>query len=265
MDIVIATDLRFPGGNNASVVEEIKAQNRAGYTSGLLHLPSPVQRSQRPYAPRIRELIEAGEAQLILKETVKTRLLVIRHPTVVMNPDQELSRVEAESVLVVANQVPVDDRAREPYYDVAQCDKNVEALTGIKPMWVPIGPAVRQALEPYNQKINLIAQDWNNIIDVDSWHVSRSSFVADPPVIGRHSRGDWSKWPATKETVTAAYPIDGSYTVKVLGGVEAPTQILGSLPDNWVDLPFNSVAPQQFLKEIDFLVYYHHLGLIDRS
>src|SRR5690625_5686380 len=113
MDIVIATDLRFPGGNNASVVEEIKAQNRAGYASGLLHLPSPVQRSQRPYAPRIRELIEAGEAQLILKETVKTRLLVIRHPTVVMNPDQELSRVEAESVLVVANQVRSEEHTSE--------------------------------------------------------------------------------------------------------------------------------------------------------
>src|SRR5699024_5997803 len=68
VDILLATDLRFPGGNNASVVEEVRAQGRAGYRTALLHLPSPVQRSQRAFAPRIRNLVETGQARLILKE-----------------------------------------------------------------------------------------------------------------------------------------------------------------------------------------------------
>lgn len=263
VDVLIATDLRFPGGNNASVVEEVKAQRRAGYTTALMHLPSPVQRSQRPYAPRIRDLIERGIAHLVLNEAVKTRLLVIRHPTVLMPSPASLANVSAENVLIVANQVPVDDRAREPYYDVRRCTRVAEKLTGRTPEWAPIGPSVRSALQPYARDIKLRPHDWNNIIDVDAWRVERSGFVADPPVIGRHSRGDWSKWPDTKEAILAAYPVDGSYTVKILGGVEAPTEILGELPDSWVDLPFNSIPPQQYLKQIDFLVYYHHPGLIE--
>ena len=54
VDVIMATDCRFPGGSTASVVEEIEAQHRAGYRTALMHLPSPVQRSRRPFAPRIK-------------------------------------------------------------------------------------------------------------------------------------------------------------------------------------------------------------------
>lgn len=263
VDILMATDLRFPGGNNASVVEEVRAQSRAGYRTALLHLPSPVQRSDRAYAPRIRNLIESNQAQLVLNENVRAKLLVIRHPTVLMDLPDRLPQISVDHVLIIANQVPVDRRARAPYYDVLGCDEAARRLTGKTPQWAPIGPQVRKALLPYSRDIEIRASDWKNIIDVEAWYTPREAFVAQPPVIGRHSRGDWSKWPATRETLTAAYPADGAYSVRVLGGVEAPVEILGDLPSNWVDLPFNSVSPAQFLKGIDFLVYYHHPGLVE--
>src|SRR5699024_6573408 len=121
---------RFPGGNNASVVEEVSAQDRAGYRTALLHLPSPVQRSDRAFAPRIRNLVETGQAQLVLRETVRANLLVIRHPTVLMDLPDELPQIDADHVLIVANQVPVDGRARAPYYDVVGCDHAARRLTG---------------------------------------------------------------------------------------------------------------------------------------
>lgn len=264
IDVLMASDLRFPGGTTASIVEEVRAQTRAGYTSALLHLPSPVQRSERGYAPRIRELVESGHARLILGEkTVRTKLLAVRHPSVLMELPETLPQIHADQVLIVANQVPVDSRARAPYYDVLQCDENARRLTGRAPQWAPIGPQVREALAPYQEQIVIQGTNWNNIIDVDSWYLERTGFVSEPPTIGRHSRGDWSKWPADRQTLTAIYPTDGSYKVKVLGGVEAPREILGYLPENWTDLPFNSVAPQEYLKGIDFLVYYHHPGLVE--
>jgi len=264
VDILMASDLRFPGGTTASMVEEVRAQEQAGYSSALLHLPSPVQRSRRGFAPRIRDLIESGDVRLVLgEEPVRAKLLVIRHPTVLMALPKVLPRIDVDQVLIVANQVPVDSRARVPYYDAVRCDDNARRLTGRAPQWTPIGPDVRKSLAPYQQKINMQQTNWNNIIDVDSWYLRRTGFVSEPPTIGRHSRGDWSKWPADRQTLTEIYPTDGSYAVKILGGVETPREILGYLPDNWIDLPFNSVPPQEFLKGIDFLVYYHHPGLVE--
>ncbi|MGO1832914.1 MAG: glycosyltransferase, partial [Brevibacterium yomogidense] len=83
------------------------------------------------------------------------------------------------------------------------------------------------------------------------------------PVIGRHSRGHWSKWPDTRDDLLAAYPEDPRYRVRVLGGTEAPEEILGGLPDTWTSLPFGSVPVPQFLAGIDFLVYFHHPGLVE--
>lgn len=263
VDILIATDLRFPGGNNASVVEEVRAQDRAGYTSALLHLPSPVQRSARGFAPRIRSLIDDDEVTLVINEPVTAKVLVIRHPTVLMDLPADLPRIDVEHVLIVANQVPVDGRARAPYYDIPACTTAAKAWTGKTPTWVPIGPQVRSALAPHADDIDLLDTDWVNIIDVDAWYTERTSFVSSPPTIGRHSRGDWSKWPGDAATLTAIYPVDGSYRVRILGGTQAPRETLGGLPPDWVDLPFNSVPPVQYLSEIDFLVYYHHPGLVE--
>ncbi|UFU02210.1 hypothetical protein LQF12_11910 [Ruania suaedae] len=263
VDVLMATDLRFPGGTTASVVEECLAQHRAGYRTGLLHLPSPIQRPGDPFAPRIRSLVESGAAELVLDGPVHAKVLVIRHPSVLGAPPSWLPQVQAEHVLIVANQVPVDPRARAPYYDVLATQQAARAFGRREPVWAPIGPTVREALAPWAGQVPVLAEDWTNIVDVDAWYQPRGGGVSDRPVIGRHSRGHWSKWPATREDVLAAYPDDPRVTVRVLGGTEAPRDILGHLPANWVDLPFNSVTPAQFLASIDFLVYYHHPSLIE--
>ncbi|WP_159619791.1 glycosyltransferase [Ruania rhizosphaerae] len=262
-DVLMATDLRFPGGTTASVVEETLAQNRAGYRTGLLHLPSPIQRPGDPFAPRIRALVESGAAELVLDGPVSAKVLVIRHPSVLASTPPWLPQVRAEHVLIVANQVPVDPRAHSPYYDVWATQRAARPFGEREPVWAPIGPTVREALAHHAGEVPMLATDWTNIVDVDSWHVPREGVVDRRPVIGRHSRGHWSKWPATKEEILAAYPDDPRYSVQVLGGTEAPRDVLGRLPGNWVDLPFNSVTPAQYLASIDFLVYYHHPALVE--
>jgi len=263
VDVLMASDFRFPGGTTASVVEETLAQGRAGYRTGLLHMPSPIQRAAVPFAPRIRRLVESGEADLVLSQRPRAKTLVIRHPSVLSVPPEELPRVTAEKVVIVVNQVPTDPRARTPYYDVAACHAAAWQMTGVEPVWAPIGPQVRAALAPYAGQVPIRDEDWTNIVDVDAWYVPRKGFVADRPVIGRHSRGHWAKWPADRRTLLAAYPDNTRYLVKVMGGTEAPRDILGRLPSNWRDLPFNSMPPAEFLQSIDFLVYYHHPDLIE--
>ncbi|WP_166354820.1 glycosyltransferase [Phytoactinopolyspora limicola] len=263
-DILMATDGRFPGGNTSSVVEEIEAQHRAGYRTGLLHLPSPVLGRARPFAPKMRRILDEGKAELVLgTDRVEAKLLLARHPTVFIDPPRGLPQIDADQVILAVNQVAADDRGVEPYYDVQHVHRQVERLIGKEATWAPIGPRVRQSLAPMSGAIPLLAWDWENVIDVDAVRVTRESFVADRPIIGRHSRGHWSKWPDTKQDILAAYPHDPRYGVRILGGTEAPADILDRIPANWVDLPFNSIPIRDFLATIDFFVYFHHPGLVE--
>lgn len=263
VDVLMATDLRFPGGTTASISEEVQAQARAGYRTGLLHIPSPIQRPGVAFAPRVRALVEAGAADLVLEGPVHAKLLVVRHPSVLTTLPSWLPKVRADRVLVVANQVPVDPRAHAPYYDVLANQRLARTFSSDEPRWAPIGPAVREALHSFADEVPMLEFDWTNIVDADAWFTPRERPVGEVPVIGRHTRGHWSKWPEDRATLLAAYPDDPRYTVQVLGGTEAPRDVLGYFPPNWVDLPFNSVRPAQFLGTTDFVVYYHHPTLIE--
>ncbi|HJG81346.1 MAG TPA: hypothetical protein K8V08_13140, partial [Brevibacterium senegalense] len=195
-DVIMATDCRFPGGSTASVVEEIEAQYRAGYRTALLHLPSPVQRSRRPFAQRIQDVLAAGKAELILPhQSVRARTLLVRHPTLFSTIPEDLPRITVETTVMIANQVPVDDRATEPYYDVETVHRNAQRALGHAPVWAPIGPLVRTAITQSWRDVPMVDEDWVNIIDAPVWATPRDGLVGETPVIGRHSRGHWSKWP----------------------------------------------------------------------
>lgn len=262
-DILMATDLRLPGGTTASVVEEIEAQQRAGYRTGLLHLPASVQRRALPFAPRVRRVLEDGAAELVVgNDPVHCRVLLLRHPSVLTELPSQLPGIEAEQVVLVANQVPWDERGADPYYDVEQVHRTMRRAFGREGVWAPIGPGVRSALAA-SADVPMLEADWENIIDLERWRTDRTGPIGERPVIGRHSREHWSKWPSTREDILAAYPDDPRYEVRILGGGDAAADVLGRLPENWSTLPFNAVPAPTFLGGIDFMVYFHHPGLVE--
>ncbi len=263
-DVLMATDCRFPGGNTSSVVEEIRAQRRAGYRTGLLHLPSPLLTRPRPFAPKIREMLDNGEVELVVGAAkVEAKLLLARHPSVFTDPPRDLPVLHAEQVVLAVNNAPIDARGRAPHYDIPHVHRQIKRLVGREATWAPIGPRIRQELVRYAAAVPMLPWDWENVIDAGEWQVRRKGFVTDRPVIGRHSRGHWSKWPHRARDILAAYPNDPRYEVRVLGGVEAPAQILGGIPANWTVYPFDARSPREFLAGIDFFVYFHHRGLVE--
>src|SRR5512145_3316459 len=148
-DVLVATDCRFPAGSTASVVDEIRAQARAGYRTGLLHLPSPLIGPHRSFAPALRQIIDEGTAALVTgHDNVTARLLLVRHPSVFDEPSTELPKISAERVLVVANAVPYGPGKYEQAYDVDRVAEQVERIIGVAPTWAPISPIVRDALAP---------------------------------------------------------------------------------------------------------------------
>lgn len=257
VDIVDISDLRFPGGTSHSIAEELAAQADAGYHTGLVHLNGPLITKVRAVNPLIRRQIEAGAADLLVdRRPIRATLAVFRHPAVIQHALTSLPPIEAEHVVVVANAGP-DDIDGYRHYDPAVVDRALRDRLGVTPMWAPIGPLVRDAIADLVPEDSLMADDWVNIIDVDAWKVDRDGWLADRPVIGRHSRSSPQKWPADAATIRAVYPMDGSMIVRVLGGAQPAETIVGPLPESWQVLPFGAQSPREFLAGLDFFVYYH--------
>ena len=187
-DVLLASDLRLPGGTTASMAEELRAQAAAGYRTALLHVPSSLANRGLGIEPRLRRCLDEGLADLVVAGTpVHARLAVLRNATVFDTVPANLP-VTADHAIVLANHVRVD-AARVEHYDVAVTDEAVTRWLGVRPTWYPIGPAVRPGLEAVRDQIQLAETDWLNLLDVDEWAVPRTGVEPGAvPVIGRHSR-----------------------------------------------------------------------------
>jgi UDP:flavonoid glycosyltransferase YjiC (YdhE family) len=262
--VAILSDFRYPGGTSASVAEEIRAQAAAGLSTALVQVASPYLKSARRFSPRIEECIRDGSADLALPgETVSARVLVIRQPRIFTVDLPTVPSVEADEVVMVINQGPRDTSGERVYYEIGEVCERVERYFGDSVRWAAIGPLVREQVLAVAPEFPLAKHDWHNIIDPGQWRVDRRRPVGDVPVIGRHGRPDPLKWPRTTEDIARAYPVTGDYRVRVLGGGELATERLGLVPDTWEILPFGSVRPNEFLRTIDYFVYFHDSNLVE--
>ncbi|WP_203453395.1 glycosyltransferase [Jiangella aurantiaca] len=261
VDVLDVSDLRFPGGTSHSIAEEITAQARAGYTTGLISLNGPLVAKVSPVNRLIRRAVEAGRAHLLVgRAPVRAKVVVVRHPAVLQHAAEQLPPVEADHVVIVANAAPYDIDGHEHYRPEA-VHEIAKHRFGREPLWAPIGPLVRQAIAGRVPAHTLAETDWVNIIDVDAWAVDRPAGTgprSTRPVIGRHSRSSPQKWPADAATLRAVYPVDGSWTVRVLGGAGPVEHLLGDLPESWEVFEFGAMPPRDFLASLDFFVYFHN-------
>jgi UDP:flavonoid glycosyltransferase YjiC (YdhE family) len=258
-DIIIVSDFRFPGGTSSCIAEELLALNRAGYRTGMIQINSPVfRKSNRFINDLIIERTQPGLIDFIqpIKKQLSTKLLLLHHPNVFTEHINLYHDITAENLLLIVHQPPVDNK--ETYYEINVVNQSILSSFGQLALWAPVGPKIRDSLLQENLDKKLILnEDWVNLIDVDLWHHKRQSWLSDIPIIGRHSRPSPMKWPDTKEDVEHIYPVDGSMKIRVLGGCPIIPNILPEQPFSWEVLEFGAVHPKEFLKTIDFFVYFH--------
>jgi glycosyltransferase involved in cell wall biosynthesis len=257
-DVAILSDFRYPGGTSASIAAEVHAQAEAALSTVLVHVPSPHQPRALPFSPRISDLIRDGAATLAREdEPISARLLLIRQPRIFTEDLATLPRVRADRTVMVLNQPPGDAENPYRYYDFEAVRERVHRYFGDDVRWAPISEQVRAQVLEVAPEARLTAEDWHEIIDVAHWWRDRDSFVGDVPVIGRHGRADPVKWPRDPEQILAAYPETGDLRVRVLGGGEIAVKRLGRQPANWDVVRFGAERPDEFLRTIDFFVYFH--------
>lgn len=258
-DVVVAGDFRFPGGTSAATAHEIKALAAAGYRIGLCHVKAPVLRQRRGLHPQIRDCINQRLAEMIPTGTpgpVHAALGIFHNPLAFSKPVERFPRLSIDNAIVVAHQ-PAEDANGIPYYDTSTVDAVCTDLARRRPWWVPISPVVRDSLLRSNG-VNVHGTDWHNTLFTEEWSSPRPAPLKDIPIIGRHSRSDKEKWPATRADILAVYPNDPTIEVRLLGVGDFVARTMGTFPQNWCTYRFGEVDPPQFLRGIDFFIYYHH-------
>ncbi|MFF5293427.1 hypothetical protein [Paractinoplanes globisporus] len=263
-DVAILSDFRYPGGTSASIAAEVHAQAEAALSTVLVHVPSPHQPKTLPFSPRISDLLRDGVATLARdEEPVRCRLLLVRQPRIFTEDLAVIPRIQAERTVMVINQPPGDAGNPFRYYDFAAVRDRVHRYFGPRVEWAPISSQVRDQVRQVEPEARLADADWHEIIDVAHWWRDRDGFVGDVPVIGRHGRADPVKWPLDPSEIQRAYPVEGDFRVRVLGGGEIAVRRLGHRPDNWDVVPFGAESPEEFLRTIDFFVYFHDPDLVE--
>jgi glycosyltransferase involved in cell wall biosynthesis len=256
-DVAILSDLRYPGGNSASIVAEVRAQAAAGLATVLLHVPSPHLKHARPFQAGIAECLRDGLADLAHDGVpVAAKVLVIRQPRIFTVEPAAVPAVRAERTVMVLNQPPGDEEDPERYYRFGEIRARVERLFGTDIAWSPISPRVREQVLRSAPDARL-GPDWHEIIDVAQWWSPRERTAGDVPVIGRHGRPDPVKWPRDPADLLRAYPDSGEVRVRMLGGGEIAVQRLGRRPSTWDIVEFGAENPRDFLGTLDFFVYFH--------
>ncbi|MCW5713421.1 MAG: hypothetical protein KIT43_02735 [Bauldia sp.] len=258
-DVVLAGDFRFPGGTSVATAHEVRALAAAGYSVGLAQVAAPVLKKRRGLHPQIRDCLDRRLATIIPPESgeaIQTSLAIFHNPLAFTAEPAEFPRLRAGEAIVVAHQ-GAEDTNGVPYYDPGEVDAICSTLAQRPVRWAPISGIVRDSLQNAGG-ITIHDEDWHNTLFPEEWSSSRSRPLKKIPVVGRHSRADREKWPATRSEILTVYPSDPGVEVRLLGVGDFLTRTMGEFPGNWATFRFGEIEPPQFLKSIDFFVYYHH-------
>ena len=164
--------------------------------------------------------------------------------------------------MVIVHHPPTDAEG-VAYYDLDLVRRNAEEILSGSAVWAPVGPLVRQQLAGLASRPSLTKEDWHNVVEIGRWATQREPPTGERVTIGRHSRPDPRKWPATREAILQVYPEHPRLAVRILGGGRFLQELVGLYPANWKVMPFGGEAPEQFLRSLDFFVYYHHPSWVE--
>ncbi len=262
LDVLYATDFRFPGGNSSLAAIEIDLLVRAGYRVGMMQLASPVNGPKAFIRPQFLALSQSPLVSVVSTlDEVHAKLTLVRHPSVLQYPEPVRSGVHTDELVVIVNHAPRTNDGLGSIYDLPQVADMAQVIFGRAARFAPESELIRDAMRVETPAESMLPDSWPGIVSIQTNPERR----VPPParVIGRHSRDHVAKWPENVSRLSASYPTSGEFEVRVLGGAETPRKLLGQFPKNWVVHPFGSVAPAEFLADLPFWVYQHNSELVE--
>lgn len=268
-DVVLAGDWQQYGGPQKSMIEEIHALTRANYRVGIMNLEAArfmTKSDRKRLNPVIQKMINEGYVDEVhYDESAYIRLLILRYPPILQFFTHTPSSLDVESMIILANQAPSELDGRDIRYLVEDCDHNARVAFDTEPIWVPQGPQVREFLEHYLSYPKLANFDMPGILDLGEWWHDRLWYRSDIPVVGRHSRDNIMKWPEDSDILSAVYPGDGTFDVRIMGGARSPLKVMkiDSTPPGWTVYRTDELPVAEFLHSLDYFIFFQHSEAVE--
>ena len=243
------------------IADEIALHAKAGYFTVLVPLAAADAQDGEAVHPALDALVRTGQASPAGSGPTApaAKLALIHEPAALLEslpPGRSAAQpVSADLAVVVANQ-PLADLSGAARFDVARVDAVVRELTGGRVAWSPAWPNIRAQLASKSPTIEVSDLDWSPVIDPERWAFEREVPTRLAPTIGRHGRPERDDWPDDLKVFLSRYPLSRHVAVSLLGVYQPRLSELGRTPRNWTLFPFGSIAPERFLRSLDFLVYH---------
>jgi hypothetical protein len=259
-DVCIITNLRFPGGNASSSIDEVNFFNHNGLNVKILHCPIQ-QDLGKPISTRFHEL-----GDLITTFTDFSQLhckaLIVRHPAVATSRllDKHLHKLHTDCAYFVIN----NSQKRPSGKTVYSTEKLLEITKRVSAKRFeicPISPVMRRELKGVVPATYLSRRDWTPTFDLNSYKTRPRLKLGPTYRIGRHGRDGSEKWLESERCLRQAYPNDKDFSIQILGGAKNAARILGEIPGNWTVHDFGSISPKEYLKTLDAFVYFPNSSL----
>jgi hypothetical protein len=269
-DIAYLGDFRASSRAAAQIADEIAIHAAAGYSTVLLPLAGAEPRDGDAVHPALHAHVRAGRATLGAADAAgaadgaapAARLALIHEPGALIDgrppgaaAGGTAGAVEAGLAVIVVDAPPAD-RSGALRFDLAEVDAVAREATGSQVVWAPAWSNVRAQLACKARAIEVSDLDWAPVLDPARWAFAREAPAGLTPTMGRHARPEPDEWPDDLNVFLSRYPLSRHVAVSLLGLYRPLLGELGRTPRNWTLFPFGSIAPERFLRSLDYFVYH---------
>lgn len=267
-DLVFVSDFALKGGAFVSTLNAIEAATRAGLSVGVVHWRRYDLDVTQELNPALRRLAQAGAVRVIAPgEAARAGTVIVGYPAVLRTPMDLFPRIEAGQLVVVVNQMA--ERlysGKDPQYDPRDLRAHLRETFGTEGLWAPISGLVQRLMRADPRYPVPTETIWTPLADAAAWCATSPRWRGAggrAPVVGRHARDHYTKWPTTREALRAAYCADRPCAVEIMGGAARALAVMGSQPANWTVHPFGAMDARTFLGRLDAFVHYPHEDYIE--
>jgi glycosyltransferase involved in cell wall biosynthesis len=269
-DLLFIMDFNLSGGAFASTMNYVNAAIAGGLSVALFHWRRYDLDVTKPLKPEIRQMAQGGKLRIVAPgEKVQTSTMIAVYPVLLQHVIDLCPDIEFDNFLVIVNQMAARlYNGGDVQYDPLRVRDNLRELFGTEGAWVPVSGLVRQLMEADPRYPTPHADTWTALIDTTTWCTEPPWWRGQErlrPVVGRHGRDHYTKWPSSPDSLHAAYCTGRECDVAILGGVKYALNVIGALPGNWTVYEYGALDVRGFLSELDFFVHYPHEEYIEEG
>jgi len=262
-DVIYVTDFFRQAKAVNYVLKEMQTLSDE-FRVGYIHLDSPRTDKPEGFPKELFSLQLQGKVtQVSLEDTAETKLLVVYDAAIGMFTDRLGSNVKAHQGVVVERELPeLSGAARRSATEFVTSLKNLDRTFDVTFQLVGATTKDQENLEAKVPATRHLSDDliWYPHVD---YSPEKIVIPTGKPVVGFHSYGNKYRWPKDRELFNSIYRSE-LYETAFFGQIQPAMAAYGEdVFSEFHIVDEKQVSLQDFLRGIDFWLYYPHTKLQD--